>query len=306
MRGDVSNTMLIRSSHTTLNQLILQFLPLSLPPQTSSNQLYALGISHFLPIYSVFESSLRAHKRSKSTPLRTRETLSALHLPGLERAEALEKDINLLLPPSQRVPSPSHHSHFEAFKGHIQVLLSSKPHLLFAYTWIFYMALFSGGRYIRSKLRAAFTTPVACESQHYNDEISGLSFWNFPGDTNGEDLKIDFKARVSTLSETLTEQEKADIITESVHIMASLTEVVRDIADTVPERTIALAQNVISDTSAGQHGQMSRIRPSWIILLRYVLPMGLLDLVSAATGLAPSRTLWYSALPPISVQAVAE
>ncbi|KAL9025432.1 MAG: hypothetical protein Q9180_007667 [Flavoplaca navasiana] len=298
--------MLIRSSHTTLNQLILQFLPLSLPPQTSSNHLYALGISHFLPIYSAFESSFRTHKRSKSTPLRTRETLSALHLPGLERAEALEKDINLLLPPLRRVPSPRHHSHLEAFKRHIQVSLSSKPHLLFAYTWIFYMALFSGGRYIRSKLRAAFSIQVACESQHSHDELSGLSFWSFPSDTDGEDLKNDFKARVATLSEVLTEQEKADIITESVHIMVSLTEVVSEIADTVPERAIVLAQDVNSDTSAGRQGPMSRIRPSWIILLRYVLPMGLLDLLSAATGTAASRTLRLSALPPISVQAVAE
>ncbi|KAL8979061.1 MAG: hypothetical protein Q9205_005519, partial [Flavoplaca limonia] len=234
------------------------------------------------------------------------ETLSALHLPGLERTEALNKDINLLLPPLHRVSSPSHHSRLEAFKGHIQVSLSSKPHLLFAYTWIFYMALFSGGRYIRSKLRAAFTTPVACDLHRNDDELSGLNFWSFPDDTDGEDLKVDFKARVATLSEALTEQEKADIITESVHIMVSLTEVVREIADTVPERVIALAQDVGSDTSAGRQGPMSRIRPSWIILLRYILPMGLLDLLSAATGMAASRTLWYSALPPISVRAVAE
>ena len=306
MRGDLSNTMPIRSSHTTLNQLILRFLPLSLPPQTSSNHLYALGVSHFLPIYSVFESSLRAHKRSDSTPLRTRETLSALHLPELERAETLERDINLFLPPLYRVPSPSHYSHLEAFRRHIQSSLSSKPHLLFAYTWIFYMALFSGGRYICSKLRAALNIPVACESQHYHDEPPGLSFWYFPGDTDGEDLKIDFKARVATLSEALTEEEKADIISESVYIMVSLTEVVREIADTVPERAIALAQDVGSDTSAGRQGPMSTKRPSWIILLRYVLPVGLLDLLSAATGMAASRTLWYSALPPISVRAVAE
>ena len=168
------------------------------------------------------------------------------------------------------------------------------------------MALFSGGRYIRSKLRAPFATPVASESQRYLDEQACLSFWNFPGDTDGEDLKNDFKARVATLSDVLTEQERADIVAESVHVMVSLMEIVREIADTVPGRAIALAQDAISETSAGRHGSISRIRPSWIILLRCVLPMGFVDLLSAATGMAASRTPWHSVLSPISVQAVAE
>ncbi|KAL8758163.1 MAG: hypothetical protein Q9199_001700 [Rusavskia elegans] len=270
-----------RSRHTTLNQLVLQFLPYSLPPHTSNNHLYALGISHFLPIYLAFESSLRAHGiRSNTSPSRIKDTLRALHIPQLERAEALVNDINTLLPPQHRDASPIHHPRLEAFKRHIQLSLASKPHLLFAYTWIFYMALFSGGRYIRSKLRTGFTTLSTSDSQHHLDELAGLSFWNYPGDADGEDLKIDYKARVASLSSELTEQEKADIIAEGVHIMDSLMEVVREVADTVPERAIALAEDTVSDSITQLKGPAVRIRPPWILLLRYIFPMEFMDLLS--------------------------
>ncbi|CAO1599214.1 hypothetical protein XANCAGTX0491_002950 [Xanthoria calcicola] len=297
------------SHHTSLNQLILQLLPFSLPPHTSNSHLYALGISHFFPIYSAFESSLRAHRRrSNTSPSRIKNTLGALHINGLERAEGLANDINILLPPLYRDPSPIQHQPpcLEAFKRHIGSSLASKPHLLFAYTWIFYMALFSGGRYIRSKLRAAFTVPNTSKSQHHLDELAGLSFWNFPGDADGEDLKIEFKARVASLSHELTEEERAEIIAESVHIMVSLTEIVREVADTVPERAMAVTEDTTSDTSTQLKDPVARIRPPWILLLRSIFPMGFMDLVSAATGIAASRGPPHGAGTPMSMQVAAK
>ncbi|KAL8684440.1 MAG: hypothetical protein Q9224_006350, partial [Gallowayella concinna] len=213
--GDEINTA-TRSHHTTLNQLILHLLPVSLPPNTSTHDLYALGISRFHSIYSAFESSFRQSITATALPSRTKEILHSLHVPQLERAEALDNDINLLLPPSHRVPEPSQHPRLEAFKQHIRISLAHKPHLLIAYTWIFYMALFSGGRYIRSKLRTAFASPsISTIPQRQLDEQAGLSFWNFPGDSNGEDLKADFKARLIALSDLLTEEERDDILAES-------------------------------------------------------------------------------------------
>ncbi|KAL8670011.1 MAG: hypothetical protein Q9168_005427 [Polycauliona sp. 1 TL-2023] len=277
-----------RSHHTTLNQLILQSLPYSLPPHTSNTNLYALGISHFLPIYSTFESFLHTHCTS-SKPSRSRDILRALYLPSLDRAKALHNDLNILLPPLHPDADPVHQPRLEAFKRHIQLSLSSKPYLLVAYTWIFYMALFSGGRYIRSKLRTGFTSPTTSRSQRQLDEQAGLNFWNFPGDADGEDLKVDFKARVAKLSEDLTEEEKADIVAEGVQIMVSLTEIVREVADTIPNRAIAPEED-------------TRIRPPWILLLRYLLPMGLMDLLSAATGTATSRTPRHDSVTPFSMQ----
>lgn len=218
----------------------------------------------------------------------------------------MEKDINILLPSLHRDPSPIHHPRLEAFKRHIQPSLASKPHLLFAYTWIFYMALFSGGRYIRSKLRAGFTLSNTPKSQHHLDELAGLSFWIFPGEVDGEDLKIDYKARVALLSSELTEEERAEIIAEGVHIMVSLTEVVKEIADTVPERAIALAEETVSDTMTHLKGPVARIRPPWVLLLRYIFPMGFMDLLSAGTGIAASRGLRHGAGTPMSMQVAAK
>ncbi|KAI4225047.1 MAG: hypothetical protein L6R36_004217 [Xanthoria steineri] len=298
-----------RSYHTSLNQLILQFLPFSLPPHTSNSHLYALGISHFLPIYSAFESCLRAHRRrSNTSPSRITDALRALYIHELERAEALANDINILLPPLHRDSSPIEHqfARLEAFKRHIDSSLASKPHLLFAYTWIFYMALFSGGRYIRSKLRAAFTNPNTSKSQHHLDELAGLSFWNFPGDADGEDLKIEFKARVASLSNDLTEEEIAEIIAEGVHIMVSLPEIVREVADTVPERALALTEAATSDTTTQLKDPVARIRPPWILLLRSIFPMGFIHLVSAATGIAASKGPPHGAGTPMSMQVAAK
>ncbi|KAL8649904.1 MAG: hypothetical protein Q9226_005380 [Calogaya cf. arnoldii] len=290
-----------RSYHTTLNQLILQFLPLSLPPHTSNNHLYALGISHFLPIYSAFESSLRTHISSKTSPSGSNDTLEVLRLPRLERAEALKRDIEILLPPLHRVPSPIHHPRLEAFKRHIQLSLASKPHLLFAYTWIFYMALFSGGRYLRSKLRTGLTAPNTSKSQRHRDEMAGLSFWNFPGDADGEDLKIDYKARVASLSSELTEEQREDIVAESVHIMNSLTEIVKEVADTIPGRATALAEFSVENNIIQPQEPVASQRPPWIFILRYIFPMGFMDLLSATTGIAMSRVPRHGAVTAMSM-----
>ncbi|KAL8805205.1 MAG: hypothetical protein Q9182_002080 [Xanthomendoza sp. 2 TL-2023] len=276
--GDEINTA-TRSYHTTLNQLILQFLPPSLPPNTETHDLYALGISHYHSIYSAFESSFRQYIFSTASPSRTKEILHSLHIPQLERVEALGNDISLLLPPSHHAPDPTQHPRLEAFKQHIRKSLAHKPHLLIAYTWIFYMALFSGGRYIRSKLRIGFTSPhISALSQRQLDEQAGLSFWNFPGDLDGEDLKTDFKARIIALSDSLTETERDDIIAEGVHIMISLTGIVREVAETVPKEAAILAQQpILAHERTHLKRPVARIRPPWLILLRYIFPMGFMD-----------------------------
>ncbi|KAL8731375.1 MAG: hypothetical protein Q9166_003467 [cf. Caloplaca sp. 2 TL-2023] len=295
-----------RSYHTTLNQLILQCLPLSLPPHTSGSQPYALGISHFHPIYAAFESYFRTYIGPDASSSQTNETLCSLHIPELERAGALENDISLLLPSFHRVPNPNNHPRLEAFKHHIQASLTHKPHLLFAYTWIFYMALFSGGRYIRSKLRAGFIFPGTSTSQRRLDELAGLSFWNFPGDADGEDLKVDFKARVAALSNDLTEEEKAEIVAEGVYIMISLTDMVREVAETVPAQAVTLAEQRFTDKMAELKGPVARIRPPWILLLRYIFPMGFMDSLSAAIGMAVSRAPEHGAVASLPMQVVAK
>ncbi|KAL8903994.1 MAG: hypothetical protein Q9207_003574 [Kuettlingeria erythrocarpa] len=288
--GDEIN-LATRSFHTTLNQLILHQLPLALPPNTPSHQLYALGISHFQPLYSIFEGTYRDHLGSAVLPQRVAEILRKLHLPSLERAQALENDIRTLLPQSYRAPHTTNDSNLEAFKRHVSATLTQKPHLVIAYTWIFYMALFSGGRYIRSKLRVGLAASMASVASAAADQLAGLSFWDFPGEHDGEDLKIEYKSRVTAVSALLTEQERADIIDEGVKIMVLLTDVVREVAEVVPRQALELALETTSgDKDIPVPGPVSRIRPPWLLLVRSLFPFGIMEAVSAFMATMPPRS----------------
>ena len=260
-----------------------------MPPHTHNHTIYALGISYFSHIYSIFESNFRSHLEAEANPQRVSGLLQKLHIPELERTEALERDIKLLLPPSHRGPKSSEIPRLEAFKKHIQSSLAHKPHLLFAYTWIFYMALFSGGRYIRSKLQAGLAASITSLPSAQLDVRAGLSFWDFPGEYDGEDLKLDYKSRVAALSSELTDQERADIVTEGVQIMVFLIDLVKEVAETVPSQAIGLALEVPASDFKGCQGPVARIRPPWILLMRSLFPMHFMDILSTGLGVVVSR-----------------
>ena len=90
-------------------------------------------------------------------------------IPHLSRTEALVEDGAYLTTLLQEIIPDHHHHHHHhdadehsrkrprlmTFISHIQTSTTRKPHLLIAYAWIFYMALFSGGRWIRAQLYAA-------------------------------------------------------------------------------------------------------------------------------------------------------
>ncbi|KAL8714050.1 MAG: hypothetical protein Q9225_006653 [Loekoesia sp. 1 TL-2023] len=264
-----------------------------------------MGISCYYPIYSAFESSFHNHLHSDPFSSRTATILHKLHLPELERAQALECDIKLLLPSLHQFPNTSTVPRLEAFKRHVQSSLSQKPHLLLAYTWIFYMALFSGGRYIRSKLRAGLATSIASLPSAQLDGHAGLSFWEFPGELDGEDLKLEYKSRVAALSAELTEEERRDIVAEGVQIMIFLIDLVKEVAEAVPARVAELALEAgPSSDKVGFQGPVARIRPPWILLMRNLFPMYFMEIVSAALGVVASRA--PDKVTPIPVQLQAE
>lgn len=98
--------------------------------------------------------------------------------------------------------------------------LRAKPHVLLAYGWVMYMAIFSGGRWIRQQLANAgveFWTGVdPCMEFDKHElqmlELPGFSFLSFDGEQDGEELKSLFKARLAQAEILLTQQERQDII----------------------------------------------------------------------------------------------
>lgn len=146
------------------------------------------------------------------------------------------------------------------------------------------MAIFSGGRYIRAKLRDAgneFWTSAAHlenkqeshNSKNPAEEIP-LSFWNFAGASDGEDLKADYKARILDLEMSLTAEERRDIVDEAVNIMCRLLEIVNGI-------DVSIASGKYTQSSYPIVAADDLESPAWpTLLVKHLLPMGLAELLT--------------------------
>ncbi|KAH7042081.1 hypothetical protein B0J12DRAFT_702482 [Macrophomina phaseolina] len=157
--------------------------------------------------------------------------LTTLLPPGLLRSRRLRRDLAALLalrPMELDVhlatgyPGPR----VAAYTAHIRRAVRARPHVLVAYAWVMYMAIFAGGRWIRAQLASA--GPEFWEGENENnkgkgvrgvsfEEIGkrGLSFFAFDGDMDGEDVKSAFKARLEEAEALLTEQQRREVVEEA-------------------------------------------------------------------------------------------
>lgn len=145
------------------------------------------------------------------------------------------------------------------------------------------MALFSGGRYIRAKLRSV--EGKGFWVQEYNPIPAGgpvkdvipLGFWDFPAATHdGEDLKVEFKARVQDIESGLNQKEREDIIQEAVEIMTQLLGVVREIDSSIRERDTHQGEKLsvpftISTNTTPQNAQKTPSKDEEVPLVKPVL-----------------------------------
>lgn len=261
--------MATRPEHTSLNALIISLLPFALPPHTSSPLLYARGISHILPIYETLEIAFRdliaqvdsGIGRGNENQRRLARVLKGLWMPRLERAERLKGDIEIFRQRCSRgsdaegkedgvqwspeVQSPA----LRSLTTHLRTTITNQPHLLLPSAWLLYMALFSGGRYIRARLLQAgpeFWNPTAPPSNatpkptanhlkmtNEDMEAMGLSFWTFAGERDGEDIKAEFKRRFGEMDSILLGTEMAEIIREAYSFMESIDTIVREAVDII-------------------------------------------------------------------------
>lgn len=105
----------------------------------------------------------------------------------------------------------------ETWKRQLQDDLQTKPHTLVAYAWVMYMAIFSGGRWIRQELENAGPefwagNCAAVDADQNQVETLGRSFLCFEGEQDGEDIKATFKAGLAEGETLLTTEERRDIV----------------------------------------------------------------------------------------------
>lgn len=144
------------------------------------------------------------------------------------------------------------------------------------------MALFSGGRHIRSALQHAspgFWTPPlpprSLSTQAPEKDDAPLSFWSFDGDADGEDLKAEFKARFQDVEACLSEGEKEEVVSEGVRIMEGVRGVVEEIVGVVENRR----EQVRWMDGGKREEEGPRMR--WL-LAKHILPMGMVELMTGA------------------------
>ena len=121
-----------------------------------------------------------------------------------------------------------------AFCTHIRKVVHEKPWTLVAYAWCFYMAVFSGGRWIRAgMLRAGEDFWPSTKEDGIGLEERGLSFWHFPGLHDGEDIKAEFKLRLEEAEQLFTDDQRIDVIEEAKNIFQLCAELVFELDDMV-------------------------------------------------------------------------
>ena len=230
------------------------------------------------------------------------QALSRLFMPELERSSRLHQDISTFsrypatLNPDS-IADTSALPNLAGFRTHIHTTLSLHPHLLLAYTWIFYMALFSGGRYIRAQLRQAgpeFWDP-RMRGEKCGNIDNQLSFWTFDGDLDGEEFRAKYKRHFLEVERFLTEGEKEQVVQETVYIMGALVGIVEEISGRVGENRCAKQ----AESAAGHEANTKR--DEWLdddniqsqkidepsmqwLLLKHILPLGMVELMSEAAS----------------------
>jgi heme oxygenase len=285
--------------HTKLNKLIVGRLPLALAPQAEDPSNYVSGLLHITPIYATFETLWRAAldsplaqenstKRDEhsceacesSTTIRDtshapddlqqsticpriHDLLARVHTPELEREGALKSDIGSLTGWDddllrEQLDSASEHPVLSDFLGHIRWAVESRPHVLLAYAWVLYMALFRGGRIIRATLERVDSDFWAMLNPDVFPE-KPLQFLTFDTPREGDEIKSDFKRRLTESSENLlTASERDDIVAEAQKVFGSMLALVGELDDFCREETED--SETMSDKFKGYVGRLVGMR----------------------------------------------
>ena len=283
-------------------------------------------MAHFVPVYEALEVAFRSlgGRReggddgggSEGEEARGGKGLRGLCMGGLERAGRLRDDVEEILSRGESGPAVrfAQGSRVEAFADRVRAAAAAEPRLLLAYAWVLYMALFSGGRYIRSRLRGAgagFWNGGGGGDAGWGDgegRVGGdgggggvdrwLGFWTFEGGEDGEDLKAEFKARFAAVEGTLTEAEKEEVVREAVVVMRLMDGLVVEICEAAGTGVAVPAAGWPSgDGRVGGRGdEGTGVR--WL-LLKHVLPMGLVELMAAgarsAVGVGMGGRVFWNA-----------
>ena len=217
-----------RALHLSLNRCITSRLPLCLPPNATNPAVYANGIATLGRIYLSFEQAWEDILACKTEQPRIQEVVNQLKLPSLSRSARLKADLYLLDKrfAGQNGTNNEVDTELRILLDRTRKSILNKPYLVLSYAWVMYLALFNGGRWIRAQLEQAGPEFWGMQRLPNSSKIDCLTFWEFEGDLDGEDIKTDFKARYNTAAAALNHTERQDVIDECVKVFEKCSQMV--------------------------------------------------------------------------------
>jgi hypothetical protein len=144
-----------------------------------------------------------------------------------------------------------------------------------------YLAIFNGGRWIRKQLRDA--------GEEFWQGPAPLSFWEFEGDQDGDDVHQIFKSNFEDAALLLTEEEWAGVVSEAPRVF----DLCSDLVKVLDASTSAAAEARGAQPEQRKVGLKSRL---WTALGYAVLVywLGLLWQIFTKNGL-----YWRSSVLPV-------
>lgn len=204
-----------RALHNKIDKLVTLKFALAL----RDYKIYRQGLQSFYHVFATVEKRIFEEfndPASEWAPL-----LRKIWKPEIARSERAQQDLLFYYDDcKEKFMTPKMQCQID-FANHIYNESKAKPYLLIAYLHVMYLALFAGGRVMRSSLsRATGLFPQKDGLTHDDIVKCGTNFFTFDvADENTFRLLYKRDYELATRN-ALTEQQKLDIIEESKYIFA--------------------------------------------------------------------------------------
>lgn len=219
-------------------------------------------------IFLTFEQAINevlletSDDETRARHIRLLQTLRTEQLP---RTEALKRDYKTLSDrlrlrnPGIAIVEKRVQEQAAESTRHILENIGSKPHTALAYTWTMYLALFNGGRWLYKQLASPgpgfWLEPTNKEQS--DTIIEALSFWRFetsPQDPQAEELKLEFKGKFEEASNTLTDEERHEVVEEAVKLFELCLNLINGLDVIMADMSHATQQDLSASNNMSENG----------------------------------------------------
>lgn len=214
-----------RAQHDKIDKLMTLKLALAL----RDSKIYRQGLQSFYHVFNSIETALYNQFDNNPNGEWT-EILKQVWKPELARSGKAQQDLMFYYDDVKaKFVNPKMPEQIK-FAQHIERACAEKPYLLFAYLHVMYLALFAGGRVMRSSVtKATGLFPQKDGLSHEQIVKLGANFFTF--DVSDEDtFRLIYKRDYELMTRNnLTESQKVEIIEEAKYIFEQNSNCVKEL-----------------------------------------------------------------------------